>query len=166
MYILWNLTIWYHFLICTYSNRSKLHMKHSFFPVHFATLNSLALFWTCIGHDFFQVNSELKKLLVASVGDDLQYHFQTCSPWEKSAYFRKWSPGWNIAQLSEQLEPDVDTVWCVAKVNSSQAGIFYFISSFCSARFVGPPNAQKKKKMDCSVKISGFWDCQITSYII
>lgn len=139
-------------------------MKHSFSSVHFATLNSLALLWACIGHHFFQVNRELKKLLVASVGDDLQYHFERVAREKNQLILENEALGRNIAQLSEQLERmsiQCD-VWR-SKFLASRYFLFYFLV------FALPDLLtllmQKKKKMDCSVKISD-WDCQITSYII
>ena len=104
MICIMKLNIWYHFLICTCCNGGPNYMKHSFSSVHFTTLNSLALLWACIGHDFFQVNRELKKLLVASVGDDLQYHFERVAREKNQLILENEALGRNTAQLSEQLE--------------------------------------------------------------
>ena len=103
-------------------------MKHSFSSVHFTTLNSLALLWACIGHDFFQVNRELKKLLVASVGDDLQYHFERVAREKNQLILENEALGRNIAQLSEQLERmsiQCD-VWR-SKFLASRYFLFYFL---------------------------------------
>ncbi|EPY89563.1 golgin-45 isoform 3 [Camelus ferus] len=51
-----------------------------------------------------KVNRELKKLLVASVGDDLQYHFERLSREKNQLILENETLGRNIAQLSEQLE--------------------------------------------------------------
>ncbi|KAK2084746.1 Golgin-45, partial [Saguinus oedipus] len=51
-----------------------------------------------------EVNRELKKLLVASVGDDLQYHFERLAREKNQLILENESLGGNTAQLSEQLE--------------------------------------------------------------
>ena len=51
-----------------------------------------------------EVNRELKKLLVASVGDDLQYHFEHVACEKNQLILENEALGQNIAQLSEQLE--------------------------------------------------------------
>ena len=51
-----------------------------------------------------EVNRELKKLLVASVGDDLQYHFEHVAREKNQLILENEALGQNIAQLSEQLE--------------------------------------------------------------
>ncbi|XP_020729818.2 golgin-45 isoform X2 [Odocoileus virginianus] len=51
-----------------------------------------------------EVNRELKKLLVASVGDDLQYHFERVAREKNQLILENEALGRNIAQLSEQLE--------------------------------------------------------------
>lgn len=51
-----------------------------------------------------EVNRELKKLLVASVGDDLQYHFERLSREKNQLILENEALGQNTAQLSEQLE--------------------------------------------------------------
>jgi hypothetical protein len=50
------------------------------------------------------VNRELKKLLVASVGDDLQYHFERLAREKNQLILENEALGRNTAQLSEQLE--------------------------------------------------------------
>nr|CAJ82660.1 basic leucine zipper nuclear factor 1 (JEM-1) [Xenopus tropicalis] len=51
-----------------------------------------------------EVNRELKKLLVASVGDDLQYHFERMAREKNQLILENEVLGKNTAQLSEQLE--------------------------------------------------------------
>lgn len=51
-----------------------------------------------------EVNRELKKLLVASVGDDLQYHFERLAREKNQLILENEALGQNTAQLSEQLE--------------------------------------------------------------
>ncbi|XP_018412789.1 PREDICTED: golgin-45 [Nanorana parkeri] len=51
-----------------------------------------------------EVNRELKKLLVASVGDDLQYHFERTAREKNQLILENEALARNTAQLSEQLE--------------------------------------------------------------
>ncbi|XP_043819327.1 golgin-45 isoform X2 [Dromiciops gliroides] len=51
-----------------------------------------------------EVNRELKKLLVASVGDDLQYHFERLAREKNQLILENETLGRNTTQLSEQLE--------------------------------------------------------------
>ncbi|KAM9686898.1 golgin-45 isoform 3-T4 [Trichechus inunguis] len=51
-----------------------------------------------------EVNRELKKLLVASVGDDLQYHFERLAHEKNQLILENEALGQNTARLSEQLE--------------------------------------------------------------
>ncbi|XP_039183195.1 golgin-45 [Crotalus tigris] len=51
-----------------------------------------------------EVNRELKKLLVASVGDDLQYHFERMAREKNQLILENEVLGRNVSQLSEQLE--------------------------------------------------------------
>lgn len=51
-----------------------------------------------------EVNRELKKLLVASVGDDLQYHFERMAREKNQMILENEALGRNTSQLSEQLE--------------------------------------------------------------
>ncbi|XP_024409449.2 golgin-45 [Desmodus rotundus] len=51
-----------------------------------------------------EVNRELKKLLVASVGDDLQYHFERLAREKNQLVLENEALGRNTAQLAEQLE--------------------------------------------------------------
>lgn len=51
-----------------------------------------------------QVNRELKKLLVASVGDDLQYHFERMSREKNQLILENEVLGRNLAHTAEQLE--------------------------------------------------------------
>ncbi|XP_029433667.1 golgin-45 [Rhinatrema bivittatum] len=51
-----------------------------------------------------EVNRELKKLLVASMGDDLQYHFERMAREKNQLILENEALGRNTAQLSEQLE--------------------------------------------------------------
>ncbi|KAM4700415.1 golgin-45 [Discoglossus pictus] len=51
-----------------------------------------------------EVNRELKKLLVASVGDDLQYHFERIAREKNQLILENEVLGRNTAHLSEQLE--------------------------------------------------------------
>ncbi|EDM09357.1 similar to Golgin 45 (Basic leucine zipper nuclear factor 1), isoform CRA_b [Rattus norvegicus] len=51
-----------------------------------------------------EVNRELKKLLVASVGDDPQYHFERLAREKNQLILENEALGRNTAQLSEQLE--------------------------------------------------------------
>lgn len=51
-----------------------------------------------------EVNRELKKLLVASVGDDLQYHFERLAREKNQLLLENEALGQQSAQLSEQLE--------------------------------------------------------------
>lgn len=51
-----------------------------------------------------EVNRELKKLLVASVGDDLQYHFERLAREKNQLILENEALSQNTAQLSEQLE--------------------------------------------------------------
>lgn len=51
-----------------------------------------------------EVNRELKKLLVASVGDDLQYHFERLAREKNQLILENEALSRNTAQLSEQLE--------------------------------------------------------------
>lgn len=50
------------------------------------------------------MNRELKKLLVASVGDDLQYHFERMAREKNQLILENEVLGRNLSQLSEQLE--------------------------------------------------------------
>lgn len=52
----------------------------------------------------FQVNRELKKLLVASVGDDLQYHFERLSREKNQLILENEALGRSLAHTAEQLE--------------------------------------------------------------
>ncbi|XP_066516678.1 golgin-45 [Hoplias malabaricus] len=51
-----------------------------------------------------EVNRELKKLLVASVGDDLQYHFERLSREKNQLILENEALGRNLAHTAEQLE--------------------------------------------------------------
>lgn len=51
-----------------------------------------------------QVNRELKKLLVASVGDDLQYHFERLAREKNQLILENEALGRNLAHTAEQLE--------------------------------------------------------------
>ncbi|XP_040193286.1 golgin-45 [Rana temporaria] len=51
-----------------------------------------------------EVNRELKKLLVASVGDDLEYHFERTAREKNQLILENEALARNTAQLSEQLE--------------------------------------------------------------
>lgn len=51
-----------------------------------------------------QVNRELKKLLVASVGDDLQYHFERLSREKNQLILENEALGRCLAHTTEQLE--------------------------------------------------------------
>lgn len=51
-----------------------------------------------------EVNRELKKLLVASVGDDLQYHFERMAREKNQLILENETLTKNLAQTSEQLE--------------------------------------------------------------
>ncbi|XP_026537586.1 golgin-45 [Notechis scutatus] len=51
-----------------------------------------------------EVNRELKKLLVASVGNDLQYHFERMAREKNQLILENEALGRNVSQLSEQLE--------------------------------------------------------------
>ncbi|NXL83915.1 GO45 protein, partial [Alectura lathami] len=51
-----------------------------------------------------EVNRELKKLLVASVGDDLQYHFERMAREKNQLILENEVLGRNLSQLSEQVE--------------------------------------------------------------
>ncbi|XP_045694425.1 golgin-45 isoform X1 [Phyllostomus hastatus] len=51
-----------------------------------------------------EVNRELKKLLVASVGDDLQYHFERLAREKNQLVLENEALAQNAAQLAEQLE--------------------------------------------------------------
>jgi len=51
-----------------------------------------------------QVNRELKKLLVASVGDDLQYHFERLSREKNHLILENEALGRSLAHTAEQLE--------------------------------------------------------------
>uniref|UniRef100_H3CVM9 Basic leucine zipper nuclear factor 1 n=1 Tax=Tetraodon nigroviridis TaxID=99883 RepID=H3CVM9_TETNG len=51
-----------------------------------------------------EVNRELKKLLVASVGDDLQYHFERLSREKNQLILENEALGRNLAHTTEQLE--------------------------------------------------------------
>nr|XP_033797929.1 golgin-45 [Geotrypetes seraphini]XP_033797930.1 golgin-45 [Geotrypetes seraphini] len=51
-----------------------------------------------------EVNRELKKLLVASMGNDLQYHFERMAREKNQLILENEVLGRNMAQLSEQLE--------------------------------------------------------------
>ncbi|XP_033867006.1 golgin-45-like [Acipenser ruthenus] len=51
-----------------------------------------------------EVNRELKKLLVASVGDDLQYHFERLAREKNQLILENETLGRNLTQISEQLE--------------------------------------------------------------
>ncbi|XP_004613901.1 golgin-45 [Sorex araneus] len=51
-----------------------------------------------------EVNRELKKLLVASVGDDLQYHFERLAREKNQLLLENEAAGRRAGQLSEQLE--------------------------------------------------------------
>ena len=75
-----------------------------------------------------EVNRELKKLLVASVGDDLQYHFERVAREKNQVILENEALGRNIAQLSEQLERmsiQCD-VWR-SKFLASRYFLFYFL---------------------------------------
>lgn len=52
----------------------------------------------------FQVNRELKKLLVASVGDDLQYHFERLAREKNQLILENEALGRILAHTAEQLE--------------------------------------------------------------
>lgn len=51
-----------------------------------------------------QVNRELKKLLVASVGDDLQYHFERLAREKNQLILENEALGRGLAHTMEQLE--------------------------------------------------------------
>ncbi|XP_005993463.1 golgin-45 isoform X1 [Latimeria chalumnae] len=51
-----------------------------------------------------EVNRELKKLLVASVGNDLQYHFERMAREKNHLILENEALGRNLSQISEQLE--------------------------------------------------------------
>ncbi|XP_062865798.1 golgin-45 [Trichomycterus rosablanca] len=51
-----------------------------------------------------EVNRELKKLLVASVGDDLQYHFERMAREKNQLILENEALGRNLAHIAEQLE--------------------------------------------------------------
>lgn len=51
-----------------------------------------------------QVNRELKKLLVASVGDDLQYHFERLAREKNQLILENETLGLSLAHTTEQLE--------------------------------------------------------------
>uniref|UniRef100_A0A8D0GHM8 Basic leucine zipper nuclear factor 1 n=1 Tax=Sphenodon punctatus TaxID=8508 RepID=A0A8D0GHM8_SPHPU len=51
-----------------------------------------------------EVNRELKKLLIASVGNDLQYHFERMAREKNQLILENEALGRNTVQLSEQLE--------------------------------------------------------------
>lgn len=51
-----------------------------------------------------EVNRELKKLLVASVGDDLQYHFERMAREKNQLILENEALGRNLAHTAEQLE--------------------------------------------------------------
>ncbi|XP_067896806.1 golgin-45 isoform X2 [Heterodontus francisci] len=51
-----------------------------------------------------EVNRELKKLLIASVGNDLQYHFERMAREKNQLILENETLSQNVAQLSEQLE--------------------------------------------------------------
>lgn len=51
-----------------------------------------------------EVNRELKKLLVASVGDDLQYHFERLAREKNQLILENETLGLNLAHTTEQLE--------------------------------------------------------------
>ncbi|XP_044298402.1 golgin-45 isoform X1 [Varanus komodoensis] len=51
-----------------------------------------------------EVNRELKKLLVASIGNDLQYHFERMAREKNQLILENEALGRNVSQLSEQLE--------------------------------------------------------------
>lgn len=51
-----------------------------------------------------QVNRELKKLLVASVGDDLQYHFERLAREKNQLILENEALGRSLAHTTEQLE--------------------------------------------------------------
>lgn len=51
-----------------------------------------------------QVNRELKKLLVASVGDDLQYHFERLAREKNQLILENEALGRSLAHTAEQLE--------------------------------------------------------------
>ncbi|XP_051561288.1 golgin-45 [Myxocyprinus asiaticus] len=51
-----------------------------------------------------EVNRELKKLLVASVGDDLQYHFERLAREKNQLILENEALGRNLAHTAEQLE--------------------------------------------------------------
>ncbi|KAG7467011.1 hypothetical protein MATL_G00148810 [Megalops atlanticus] len=51
-----------------------------------------------------EVNRELKKLLVASVGDDLQYHFERLAREKNQLILENEALGLNLAHTTEQLE--------------------------------------------------------------
>ncbi|KAK2853898.1 hypothetical protein Q5P01_006559 [Channa striata] len=51
-----------------------------------------------------EVNRELKKLLVASVGDDLQYHFERLAREKNQLILENEALGRNLAHTTEQLE--------------------------------------------------------------
>lgn len=51
-----------------------------------------------------QVNRELKKLLVASVGDDLQYHFERLAREKNQLILENEALGRSLSHTAEQLE--------------------------------------------------------------
>lgn len=51
-----------------------------------------------------QVNRELKKLLVASVGDDLQYHFERLAREKNQLILENEALGRSLSHTTEQLE--------------------------------------------------------------
>lgn len=55
-------------------------------------------------HFVGQVNRELKKLLVASVGDDLQYHFERLAREKNQLILENEALGRGLAHTMEQLE--------------------------------------------------------------
>ena len=52
----------------------------------------------------FQVNRELKRLLVASVGDDLQYHFERLAREKNQLILENEALGRSLSHTAEQLE--------------------------------------------------------------
>ena len=91
---------------------------------------------------------------MASVGDDLQYHFERVAREKNQLILENEALGRNIAQLSEQLERmsiQCD-VWR-SKFLASRYFLFYFLV-FALPDLLTLLMQKKKKKKDCSVKIS------------
>lgn len=77
-----------------------------------------------------QVNRELKKLLVASVGDDLQYHFERMSREKNQLILENEALGRNLAHTTEQLERM--SIQCDVWRSKFLASRYDSSSSFCS----------------------------------